>query len=388
LSPPRPVSSSPWPSRPILSPPHNHNNSRSWWYNGPFYFGNVKSVVDWHASNASRLFPNGLPLFSDKLGLPLQLYAPFWADAFETPYNMTESSTFKGTKLVVPADSYAFFSDFFDLGSSQTNGRMAAFEIDFLDSNFQGSPSMFESVDAADLWYGGMADAALERGMVLQYCLPSVTDMLQSLTLPAVVQARASDDYVQTQENPVELGGSSLIMGATRIAPSKDTLWTFSPQPATYSDTHEGGDYTTQPHVRLDAVLATMSLGPVGISDALNYTDVGLISQSFLSSADGTLLRPSRPLSWVDSFIANKSVGAGAAAQQDVRSTHAAVPLARGGAADAPVTNSHYVVACRRRPTSSSAPPTSTRSPAPPPPSSSRRARTSSSPARGSLPAA
>ena len=24
-----------------------------WWYQGPFYFGNVKSVVDWHASNSS-----------------------------------------------------------------------------------------------------------------------------------------------------------------------------------------------------------------------------------------------------------------------------------------------------------------------------------------------
>lgn len=56
------------------------------WYQGPFYFGNVKSVVDWHASNSSGLFPHGLPAFSDKLGLPLQLYTPFWSDEFQTKW--------------------------------------------------------------------------------------------------------------------------------------------------------------------------------------------------------------------------------------------------------------------------------------------------------------
>ncbi len=48
--------------------------------------------------------------------------------------------------------------------------------------------------------------------------------------------------------------------------------------------------YTTQPHVQLDSVLATLSLGPVGISDGLNETDVGLISQ--VSPLQLTLLPP------------------------------------------------------------------------------------------------
>ena len=114
---------------------------------------------------------------------------------------MTESSVFHGTKLVTPRDSYAFFSEYFDFGSRETLGRFTVFEIDFLDSNFQGSATMFEDVFAADTWYAGMADAALERDISLQYCLPSATDMLQSLTLPAVVQARASADYVSEIDN-------------------------------------------------------------------------------------------------------------------------------------------------------------------------------------------
>merc|ERR1719353_154979 len=106
--------------------------------------------------------------------------------------------------------------------------------------------------------------------------------------------------------NVVTLGGASLLLGACAMAPSKDTLWTSSPQPPTSSDrTHSG--YRTQPHVALDAILATLSLGPVGISDALNHTDVGLISQAFRSASDATLLRPSRPLSTLDSVWTNIS---------------------------------------------------------------------------------
>ena len=79
------------------------------------------------------MFPHGLAAFSDKLDLPLQLYVPFWNDKFETKYRTFESTSFAGTKLVVPDDSYNFFSDFFDLGKEMTNGRFGTFEIDFLD---------------------------------------------------------------------------------------------------------------------------------------------------------------------------------------------------------------------------------------------------------------
>ena len=127
----------------------------------------------------------------------------------------------------------------------------------------------------------------------------------------------------------MQLAGSSLLMGALLVAPSKDTLWTASPQPATYSDTIEGGTYTTQPHVQLDSVLATLSLGPVGISDGLGQVDANLISQAFRSPTDSTLLRPARPLSSVDSFFYNSSFSRGT--QQDVRSTHSEVPRQRGG---------------------------------------------------------
>jgi len=221
---------------------------------------------------------------------------------------------------------------------------------------------MMDDVGAADRWYEGMAKAALERKVAIQYCLPSATDMLISLSLPAVVQARASGDYARplgSDDKPwgnvVTLGGASLLMGATKMAPSKDTLWTKSPQPGTASDRIPSNKYVSQPHVQLDSALAVMSLGPVGISDGLSQTDAKMISQGFRSAKDSTLLRPSRPLSTVDSVFANhsraeaqiqewryniKSTTDGpppAPTGNDIRATHAA--LSGGGP------NSHYVLA-------------------------------------------
>jgi hypothetical protein len=65
----------------------------------------------------------------------------------------------------VPEDSYRFFCDLFDLGKAMTNGKFNTFEIDFLDDNFKGMTAAFADVGAADLWYKGIADAALERNI-------------------------------------------------------------------------------------------------------------------------------------------------------------------------------------------------------------------------------
>lgn len=96
--------------------------------------------------------------------------------------------------------------------------------------------------------------------------------------------------------------------------------------------------------MQLDSILATLSLGPVGISDGLNETDAALIGQSFRSESDSTLLRPSRPLSTVDAVFTNKSTSAVVSPElltptnaSDVRATHA--ELSGGGP------NSHYVLA-------------------------------------------
>jgi len=103
-----------------------------WWYQGRFYFGNVRAVANWTADPDPRLFPHGMQPFAESVDLPLQLYTPFWDDSYVSPYNMTPSTVFAGTKLVVPSQSYSFFRDMFALGQQQTGGRFSTYEIDFL----------------------------------------------------------------------------------------------------------------------------------------------------------------------------------------------------------------------------------------------------------------
>lgn len=217
---------------------------------------------------------------------------------------------------------------------------------------------MFESVYAAELWYAGMADAAFERSITLQYCLPSATDIMVALQYPAVVQVcgeergelRGAERGHSSRRRAAGAGERRLrqrrrerrrprrlraphgrprdraVQGHSLddVAAARHVRgeWTDAgpgggrggptrPSPSRRRANDENtGNYTTQPHTELDCVLATLSMGPVGISDALNYTNVPLISQAFTSPTDGTLLRPSRPVSWVDSVFANMSAGA------------------------------------------------------------------------------
>ena len=90
------------------------------------------------------------------------------------------------------------------------------------------------------------------------------------------------------------------------------------------------------------------------IADGYNMTDEGLIGQAYRSAIDGTLLRPSRPLSAVDSAILNRTYGApctgGTCNVSNVRGTHSAIPvLAANGSVESTL-NTHYVLAWGTRP--------------------------------------
>lgn len=82
--------------------------------------------------------------------------------------------------------------------------------------------------------------------------------------------------------------------------PSKDVLWTTEVQPTLTSGAGCGGDFPLAQHytAELDVVLAVFSTGPVGIGDALNYTNATRARAA--ATADGTLLQPDKPLTPLD----------------------------------------------------------------------------------------
>ena len=94
----------------------------------------------------------------------------------------------------------------------------------------------------------------------------------------------------------------SLISIHQGSAPSKDTLWTsdngkFSVPGCPWTPDHE------TPAAELHVVIALMTTGPVGISDLIGMTNATLAKR--MITEDGTLLKPSKPITTVDSFFSS-----------------------------------------------------------------------------------
>jgi hypothetical protein len=99
----------------------------------------------------------------------------------------------------------------------------------------------------------------------------------------------------------------------------KDTLWTstnggFAVPGCRWSPDHEA------PAAELHVVIALMTTGPVGISDGINFTNVPLILRTI--AEDGTLLKPSKPITSVDSALSSK------APPGYVYTTYSGIPMA------------------------------------------------------------
>ncbi len=155
------------------------------------------------------------------------------------------------------------------------------------------------NITAASTWLHAMGDAAQSLGVTIQYCMPLINHMLESTTIPAVTNARASGDY-HPGSDQWDIGLSSIFYAAIGIQPSKDDWWSTEFQPGS-----PYGDKPTEPNWQLQAIITTMSTGPVGPSDMIqNGTNASVVMQT-CRAGDGLLLRPDRPMVTVDSaFVA------------------------------------------------------------------------------------
>ena len=260
-------------------------------------------------------YPVDLPAFQKALGLPLQLYAPYFCP--ENDYfagaggNGTWPASVADGTLEACGD-YAFndaaphaSKDFYDwFFAKGTAVGMASFEPDFMNQNYNCAAEFVRSVDNATTWQKGMNDAAAAAGVAVQWCYATPSDVLAALELPAVTNFRVSFDFCYGDS--WDVGASSLLPSALGKAPSKDTLWTsvnnYTAIPGCpWTPDHE------QPAVETHVVLALLTTGPVGISDGLGFTDAPLVRRAV--SADGTLLQPCRAATLVDSLFVARAAG-------------------------------------------------------------------------------
>src|SRR4051794_9211130 len=103
--------------------------------------------------------------------------------------------------------------------------------------------------------------------------MPVVSDIVESLENPMAESIRLSDDYAT---NPLQwkIGRLGIISWSLGLAPSKDTFWSISEQP--------GNLYNfTEPNPELNALVASLSTGPVGTGDKIGFTNKTLVMMTW-----------------------------------------------------------------------------------------------------------
>lgn len=124
--------------------------------------------------------------------------------------------------------------------------------------------------------------------------------VLQSVEMPAVTQARASDDHVPGggAEQQWRLGYSSLLSWAVAVAPFKDGFYSTHVQP--------GGSVGDKPEVSpsLQAAISILSHGPVAPGDGVGFSDAALLLRT--CTTGGRLLKSSRAATSIDRALVSK----------------------------------------------------------------------------------
>jgi hypothetical protein len=270
---------------------------------------------------------------SKALDTPWLLYVPFWCpdNQWSDQFRFLESYNPAMPHLIFaephPDDALAFYRALFDYGIGQ---GMAGYENDYLDYNYLSIPYLRRTYGAANKWLSAMNTAAIERHMAVQICMALPSDAMASVQFDSMTNVRASTDYGINDDrgdSPVQPGGifgdsnyniggscvnvsvlsalivcccvfascitterervrsaRSLLAFALGLRPSKDIFWSHRP-----SNCH--GNHTDYPQTcgrwgehmnpgsncELNALISTLSTGPVSLADKAGDTNASLV---------------------------------------------------------------------------------------------------------------
>ncbi|XP_046547852.1 uncharacterized protein LOC124257767 isoform X1 [Haliotis rubra] len=256
----------------------------AWWY----YWDNDHGVVTWSAQ--PKIFPNGMQWLYNKTQYPVVAHSMYWSS--NTTYATANGGKYE---FVIDGPKALPLEERFwtDLLADARKWGLFVYEQDYLRNEFEGINKLLTDIDLGRQWLTQMGNGAAKNGLTIQYCMSFPRHLLQSLEIPVVTQSRVSHDNRPNTDN-WKIGVSSIFALSLGVVPYKDNFWTTSVQP--------GNRYNlSEPHTSLNAVVATLSTGPVGISDMIGGTNKTLIMKSV--NADGLILKPSRPATAIDNRI-------------------------------------------------------------------------------------
>ncbi len=300
--------------------PVRHLQLDSWWY--------YKSKVDngvylWEP--ITEMFPEGLTEFQKKLGMPLTFHNRYFA--IDTPYK--DKMPFvgnEGAKIGKERSGDAhgdgpssapgiqpLTREVFDIwGDSVKSWDGVMYEQDWLGTQIERVDALRSDPDLAGNWMKNMNAAMEQRGLDIQYCMPTVLFFLESTRHPAVTNIRSSNDYyVRMRGLTVNMWFehiyASALIAAMGAYPFKDVFITKTPDKTfdtpflarTYLTTGDPNDkysdsHLLEPYNRQEALMSILSAGPVGIGDRTGDINKELVMQ--MANEDGALVKPDRPI--------------------------------------------------------------------------------------------
>jgi hypothetical protein len=222
---------------------------------------------------APPLFPSGLGSFQRQLGIPLITHAR-WIDP-ASPYR--QLYTMSGNVVLDPR----YWNT---VASYLATSGVATYEQDWLDDKAHTDFNLNDG----ETFLSNMAAAMRQQNLTVQYCMASPRHFLQSANHSNVTTIRTSDDrFVKARWTH--------FLYTSRLA-SALGIWPFT-------DAFPSSETS-------NLLVATLSAGPVGVSDAIGSLNGANLSRAVRQ--DGVIVKPDVPLAPVDSSYTTAARGADA----------------------------------------------------------------------------
>ncbi len=226
-------------------------------------------------------------------GAPLALHARHLSP--RSPYiaeGVEQGETWWVDELAAQPADPAFFRRWFD--DAAANG-VTVIEQDWMLMFWFWVRELRAHPGRALEWQRAMNRHAAATGVDLLWCMATPADLVEAAHLDHVIAVRTSDDY-RYADDPAELWAWFLTVN--RLAHALD-LPVFKDVFFSNADVGPGDDpIDGDPHAELEAALAALSGGVVGIGDRAGRTDRGVVLRT--CDDDGRIRRVDRPIAFVD----------------------------------------------------------------------------------------
>ena len=213
------------------------------------------------------LFPKGLAAFQKTVGLPLITHNR-WIDP-ASPYH--QRYRISGLAAVDP-------NWWREIIGYLSSANVVTYEQDWLNVIYEYSPELATSVQAGDAFTDGMASAAQQKGLSMQYCMALPRHFLQGARYGNLTTIRVSGDRLERSKWDAFLYTSRLA-SALGIWPWSDVFM------STEAD---------------NLLIATLSAGMVGVGDRSGTEH----KENLLHAVrlDGVIIKPDTPLLPIDAM--------------------------------------------------------------------------------------